>query len=125
MAKYIIDIDTDHPLKDETGRMVYRAEKFASLVFDDAGMERLEQIGMKPEEEPLMAGDFVTYQGLFGRNYGVVLQTSIASGTVFVFTENGNINESEISLVKRTGAHTTAVVELMRCVAGERKMKSK
>ena len=124
MAKFIIDIDTDHPLKDETGQMVYRAEKFASLVFDDVGMGKLEPIDMGHEKEPLMVGDFVVLKSFFGPKYGVVLNLPDYGETAYVLTENGIICKSEVVLIRRTGAHTMAVDELIRCVKIEREMKA-
>ena len=41
MSLYLIDIDVDHPFTDGTGRVIYRAMNFNSLVFDEEGLSKL------------------------------------------------------------------------------------
>lgn len=59
--KYIIEIDEEPFTKD--GNKLYRASKFASLVFDSYGLSMLEEY-KEPELEPtLRVGDLVLTEG--------------------------------------------------------------
>lgn len=87
--KYIIEL-CDKPMKNENGNDIWRVEGFNTLVFDQNGLDKLEEY-KEPEKETheLKVGDVCYIPGEYENNKLIV--TRITGYTVEFMCSNGSL----------------------------------
>lgn len=113
--KYIIEIEEEPFIRKSAlhgEEAVYRAKGFKSLVFDQAGLDKLTPIDENDEvkEDNFLIGDEVIM------DYGikaVVMDEADEPGVYMVFNENGCIQALDERLLKKTGVHYDTIDTLL------------
>ena len=115
--KYIIEIE-DEPLVRKSAlhgeTAVYRAKGFKSLVFDQDGLDKLEEYKEDKEidrENKVSIGDEV--RTFFENHTYVIVRVCYDIGAVEVLDKNGCYHWIKTEGIYRTGVHYSAIKEVL------------
>ena len=118
--KYIIEIE-DEPLVRKSAlhgeTAVYRAKGFNSLVFDQDGLNKLEEYKEDKEidrENEFSVGDEVrTFSEFFENHTYVIVRVYYDTGAVEVLDKNGCYHWIKTEGIYKTGVHYSAINEVL------------
>ena len=90
--KYIIEL-CEKPMKNECGNNIWRVKGFNTLVFDQNGLDKLEEY-KEPETHKFVVGDIVTIKGASSMEAILTYVSIRGMGPIYYMFRDGSCNKA-------------------------------